>query len=138
MSRWPGPSPRKPASRSRTVTSTRRLSRRSTSSRGRSHLLLKRLAPDEPAHRDVELIQKATDRATAMTAQLLAFSRKQVLEPRSLDLNALVEELAPVLARLIGAEIELVILPGMGLGRVMADPGQIEQVIMNLLVNSRD
>ncbi len=105
---------------------------------GRSHLLLKRLTSDDPARRDVELIQKATDRATAMTRQLLAFSRKQVLEPRSLDLNALVEELAPVLARLIGAEIELVILPGMGLGRVMADPGQIEQVIMNLLVNSRD
>jgi signal transduction histidine kinase/CheY-like chemotaxis protein len=105
---------------------------------GRSHLLLKRLAADEPARRDVELIQKATDRAAAMTGQLLAFSRKQVLEPKSLDLNALVEDLAPVLTRLIGADIELVILPGMGLGRVMADPGRMEQVVMNLLVNARD
>src|SRR5712691_1963567 len=105
---------------------------------GRSHLLLKRLASDEPAPRDVELIQKATDRAAAMTAQLLAFSRKQVMEPRSLDLNALVEDLAPVLGQLIGADIELVVLPGMGLGRVMADPGQMEQVLMNLLVNARD
>jgi GAF domain-containing protein/CheY-like chemotaxis protein len=105
---------------------------------GRSHLLLKRLPADASARRDVEIIQKAADRATAMTRQLLAFSRKQVLEPRSLDLNALVEDLAPVLTRLIGADIEMVILPGMGLGRVMADPGQLEQVIMNLLVNARD
>jgi two-component system cell cycle sensor histidine kinase/response regulator CckA len=105
---------------------------------GRSHLLLKRLPAGEPARRDVELIQKATDRATAMTHQLLAFSRKQVLEPRSLDLNALLGDLAPVLTRLIGAEIELVIVPGTGLGRLMADPGQLEQVIMNLLVNARD
>jgi two-component system, cell cycle sensor histidine kinase and response regulator CckA len=64
--------------------------------------------------------------------------RELVLEPRSLDLNALVEQLAPALTRLIGTEIELVILPGQGLGRVVADPGQIEQVIMNLLVNARD
>ena len=64
--------------------------------------------------------------------------REQVLEPQSLDLNALVEELAPALTRLMGAEIELVILPGQGLGRVLADPGQVEQVIMNLLVNARD
>jgi GAF domain-containing protein len=105
---------------------------------GRSHLLLRKLPSGEPARRDVELIQKAADRATAMTRQLLAFSRKQLLEPKSLDLNALVEELVPMLTPLIGAEIELVILPGMGLGRVMADPGQIEQVIMNLLVNARD
>ena len=105
---------------------------------GRSHLLLTRLPAGEPARRDVELIQKATDRATAMTAQLLAFSRKQVMEPKSLDLNALVEDLAPVLTSLIGADIELVVLPGMGLGRVMADPGQMEQIIMNLLVNARD
>ncbi len=83
-------------------------------------------------------IQKATDHATAMTAQLRAFSRKQVLEPKSLDLNALVEDLATELRSLIGADIELVILPGMGLGRVMADPGQMEQVIMTLLVNARD
>src|SRR5712691_5888521 len=105
---------------------------------GRSHILLNRLAPEEPARRDVELIQKSTDRATAMTAQLLAFSRKQVMKPRSLDLNALVEDLTPVLGQLIGADIELVVLPGMGLGRVMADPGQMEQVLMNLLVNARD
>jgi CheY-like chemotaxis protein len=68
----------------------------------------------------------------------LTIRRQQGLEARSLDLNALVEEMVPALTRLIGAEIELVILPGQGLGRVMADPGQVEQVIMNLLVNARE
>jgi two-component system cell cycle sensor histidine kinase/response regulator CckA len=73
-----------------------------------------------------------------LSIRSVTFRRKQVLEPRSLDLNALIEVLGPVLTRLIGAEIELVILPGMGLGRVMADPAQVELVIMNLLVNARD
>ena len=68
----------------------------------------------------------------------VTFRRKQVLEPRSLDLNALVEELRPVLTRLAGAEIELVILPGQGLGQVTGDPGQLDLVVMNLLVNARD
>ena len=105
---------------------------------GRSHLLLGRLPSDDPARRDVELIQKTSDRAAALTRQLLAFSRKQVLLPKPLDLNALVGGLAPMLTRLIGEHIELVIVPGNGLGRVMADPGQLEQVVMNLLVNARD
>jgi len=68
----------------------------------------------------------------------VTFRRKQVLEPRSLDLNVLVEALRPVLTRLAGAEIELVILPGQGLGQVTADPGQLDLVVMNLLVNARD
>jgi len=68
----------------------------------------------------------------------VTFRRKQVLEPRSLDLNTLVEALSPVLTRLAGAEIELVILPGQGLGQVTPDPGQLDLVVMNLLVNARD
>jgi len=105
---------------------------------GRSQLLLQGLPADDPARRDLELIHKTSDRAAALTHQLLAFSRKQVLEPKPLDLNALVGGLAPMLTRLIGEHIELLIVPGKGLGHVMADPGQLEQVIMNLLVNARD
>jgi GAF domain-containing protein/CheY-like chemotaxis protein len=105
---------------------------------GRSQLLLGRLHSDDAARRDVELIWKTSDRAAALTRQLLAFSRKQVLLPKPLDLNALVGGLVPMLTRLIGEHIELVIVPGKGLGWVMADPGQLEQAIMNLLVNARD
>ena len=105
---------------------------------GRSQLLLGRLPSDDPARQDVELIQATSDRAAALTRQLLAFSRKQVLLPKPLDLNAVVGGLAPMLTRLIGEHIELVIVPGNGLGWVVADPGQLEQVIMNLLVNARD
>ena len=105
---------------------------------GRSQLLLARAAANDRARPDIELIAHASDRATALTGQLLAFSRKQVLEPRALDLNALAGGLAPMLSRLIGEHIELLIAPGARVGQVMADPGQLEQVIMNLVVNARD
>jgi signal transduction histidine kinase len=94
--------------------------------------------PTIGARPDIELIAKAADRAAALTRQLLAFSRKQVLAPKALDLNALVGGLAPMLSPLIGQHIELLIAPRPGLGQVMADPGQLEQVIMNLAVNARD
>jgi len=105
---------------------------------GRSSLLLQKLRPDDPALRDVDLIEKTAQRAAGLTRQLLAFSRKQVLEPKPLDLNALVAGVAPMLKRLIGEHIEVVTVPGGGLGHVMADPGQVEQVVMNLVVNARD
>ncbi|HKW95995.1 MAG TPA: GAF domain-containing protein [Methylomirabilota bacterium] len=105
---------------------------------GRSHLLLARAPADDPARPDIELIGKASDRAAALTRQLLAFSRKQVLEPKVLDLNALVGGLAPMLRRLIGEHIDLLIVPGAGLEQVLADPGQLEQVVMNLAVNARE
>jgi len=105
---------------------------------GRSSLLLQKLRPDDPARREVELIEKTAQRAAGLTRQLLAFSRKQVLEPKPLDLNALVAGVAPMLKRLIGEHIEVVTVPGGGLGHVMADPGQVEQVVMNLVVNARD
>ena len=105
---------------------------------GRSRLYLLRAAADAPGRRDIELIDETVDRAAALTRQLLAFSRKQVLRPTVLDLNVLVGELAPMLGRLIGEHIELVIRPGSQSGSVMADRGQLEQVVMNLVVNARD
>ncbi len=105
---------------------------------GRSSLLLQKLHPDDPACKDVELIEKTAQRAAGLTRQLLAFSRKQVLDPKPLNLNALVAGVVPMLRRLIGEHIEVVTVPGGGLGHVMADPGQVEQVVMNLVVNARD
>lgn len=103
-----------------------------------SELLLQRLAPGEPLRAQVEEIQKAGDRAAALTRQLLAFSRRQVLAPQVLDLNAVLENIHKMLERLIGEDINLVSACARGLGRVKADPSQIEQVIMNLAANARD
>ena len=105
---------------------------------GRAHILLSRLRPGEPVHRDVELIQKTSQRAVALTSQLLAFSRKQVVQPRIVDLGGLVAELAPMLQRMIGEDVELAVGPVEGSGRVKVDPGQMQQVLMNLAVNARD
>ncbi len=105
---------------------------------GYGDLLMASLAPDDPRRADVEQIRKATDRAATLTKQLLAFGRRQVLQPRVLDLNAVVADMEKMLRRLIGEDIELVTVPGPGLWRVKADPGQLEQVLMNLAVNARD
>ncbi|MFI5375223.1 MAG: GAF domain-containing protein [Candidatus Rokuibacteriota bacterium] len=105
---------------------------------GRSSLLLMRMRPDDPARKDVDLIQSTTQRAADLTRQLLAFSRKQVLEPKPIDLKALVAGVTPILRRLIGEHIEIVIVSSDDAGQVIADPGQIEQVIVNLVVNARD
>jgi signal transduction histidine kinase/CheY-like chemotaxis protein len=83
-------------------------------------------------------IKKAADRAAALTRQLLAFSRKQMLQPKVLDLNVAIAEMEGMLRRLIGEHISLTTLPGRNLGRVKADLGQVEQIIMNLTVNARD
>ncbi len=105
---------------------------------GRAQLIASRLRPEEPIHRDATLVRSTADRAAALTQQLLAFSRKQVLQPHVLNLNSVVTGMEPMLRRLIGEDIELVVIPRDGLGRVKADRGQIEQVIVNLVVNSRD
>ena len=105
---------------------------------GYCELLLKSLPLDDPNRLDVEEIGKAGQRAAGLTRQLLAFSRKQVLQPRSLDVNEVLRELEKMLRRLIGEDVELVFELDGGLGTVKADPGQIEQVVMNLAVNSRD
>jgi len=105
---------------------------------GRSSLLLGRLKADDPLRRNVELIQKTADRAAGLTRQLLAFSRKQVLQRKVLDLNATVAGISAMLRRLIGEDINLLLTLGPGAGRVNADPGQLEQVLLNLAVNARD
>ncbi|HET8575758.1 MAG TPA: GAF domain-containing protein [Methylomirabilota bacterium] len=105
---------------------------------GRAQMMLARLRPDEPLHREVKLVRSTAERAATLTRQLLAFSRKQVLKPQVLDLNTIVEGMEPMLRRLLGEDIELAAVPDRALGRTKADPGQIEQVIVNLAVNARD
>jgi two-component system, cell cycle sensor histidine kinase and response regulator CckA len=105
---------------------------------GYAELLREDLAADDARRADVDEILRATERAAALTHQLLAFSRRQVLAPRVLDLNAVVEDLDKMLRRLIGEDVELRIALAPKVGTVRADPGQLEQVILNLVVNARD
>jgi PAS domain S-box-containing protein len=105
---------------------------------GYGDLLLRDPAVDASRRARVEQIRKAADRAASLTRQLLAFSRKQVVQRRPLDLNVVVGEMEKMLRRLIGEDVALVFQPHPNLGRVRADVGQIEQVLMNLVVNARD
>jgi PAS domain S-box-containing protein len=105
---------------------------------GYSQLIMHALQPGDPNHYAAEQILKAGERAATLTQQLLAFSRRQVLQPRVLDLNKLVTALSTMLRRLIGEDIDLQLVLRPDLGMVSADPGQIEQVLMNLVVNARD
>jgi PAS domain S-box-containing protein len=106
---------------------------------GYSKLLLQRdMDEHDPLRKYVVEIDKAGERAAALTHQLLAFSRKQILQPEVLDLNVVIAEMDKMLQRLIGEDINLVTIPGKDLGWVKADPGQMEQVIVNLAVNARD
>ncbi len=106
--------------------------------KGHTELLLDRLRADDWHYRKVEQVQKAADRAAGLTRQLLAFSRMQVLQPKVIDLNGVVAEMGKMLPRLIGEDIELSIQVEPRLAHVKADPGQMEQVILNLAVNARD
>jgi PAS domain S-box-containing protein len=106
--------------------------------KGYSDLLLEEFKPADPLRGEVDEIRKAADRAASLTRQLLAFSRQQVLAPKVLDLNSVVANMDRLLRRLLGADIDLQTTLARDLGRVKADPGQIEQVIMNLAVNARD
>jgi PAS domain S-box-containing protein len=105
---------------------------------GFSDLALQRLSAGNRMRPPLEEIRKAGERAAWLTRQLLAFSRKQVLQPQILELNSLLANVDQMLRRVIGEDIELAMHLPPGLGRVKADPGQIEQVIMNLAVNARD
>src|SRR5258708_6548679 len=105
---------------------------------GYCEVLLERIGSDVTLRGSVQEIANAAERATSLTRQLLAFSRKQMLAPKVLDLNALVKENLKMLTRMIGEDIDLVMRAGAEIGAVKADPGQIDQVIMNLAVNARD
>ena len=106
--------------------------------KGYSDLLVLQVPEGDPIAGYVEQIKKAGDRAASVTRQLLAFSRKQVFQPQLIDLNALAANLSKMLRVLIGEDIEVKITSEAGLPKVLADPGQIEQVLVNLAVNARD
>ncbi len=106
--------------------------------RGRAEQMLERLPPEHPLRRHADLIHRTGDRAAALTQQLLAFSRRQLMQPEVLDLNAVVGDMERMLRRVIGEDVAIEIVPERALGRVRADASQIEQVVMNLAVNARD
>ena len=105
---------------------------------GYSQLLINKLIPDDPRHLQAQEILEASRQAAGLTQQLLAFSRKQVLVPKVLDLNTVVTDTVKMLGHLIGEDIQLTTLLDTTLQRVEADPPQMQQVIMNLAVNARD
>jgi signal transduction histidine kinase/ActR/RegA family two-component response regulator len=106
--------------------------------KGHSELMIDRMKPTDSVYGSTQQIMKTADRAASLTRQLLAFSRMQVLQPRILDLNALVADMSKLLRRLVREDIEFNFRMGDSLGRVKADPGQIEQVLLNLTVNASD
>lgn len=105
---------------------------------GYTGILMDTLADEDPRRADAERVKNATHRAASLTRQLLAFSRKQVLTPTTLNLSAVVSDLSIMLPRLLGEDIDLAFIPGERLASVYADRGQVEQVLMNLIVNARD
>ncbi len=109
-----------------------------TAINGYTDLLIERFSSEQAVMSDLHEIQRATEQAATLTRQLLAFSRKQVLQPKVLDLNGVINGMEKMLRRLIGEDIQLVTVTAQNLGLVKADPGQVEQVILNLAVNARD
>ena len=105
---------------------------------GYCEMAQRQIEAEHPVRPRLDQILKAANRAAGLTRQLLAFSRKQVLQPRPLDLNAIIADTHKMLGRLIGENIHVVMKPAVGLGTVNADPGQVEQIIFNLAVNARD
>ncbi len=105
---------------------------------GYSEMTLESLGAEDPKRAYISEVRKAGERAAGLTGQLLAFSRQQVLAPRVLDLNAVIANMEKMLKRMIGEDVDLAVVQGPALGQVKADPGQIEQIIMNLAVNARD
>jgi PAS domain S-box-containing protein len=106
--------------------------------KGYTELMLEEFREHDPLRGELEEIRKAADRAAGLTRQLLAFSRQQVLAPKVLDLNSVVNNMEKLVRRLLGGDVELSTNLDPSIGRIKADPGQLEQVIMNLAVNARD
>ncbi|NLH47189.1 MAG: PAS domain S-box protein [Myxococcales bacterium] len=105
---------------------------------GYAEIILGSVSRQDPIYNDLSEIKKAADRASALTAQLLAFSRKQIIDPKIIDLNELVANSTRMIERLIGEDISLLFRPAPDLGFVRTDPSQIEQILINLAVNARD
>ena len=105
---------------------------------GSAQFVLQRTDIHDEVREDVEHIQRAAERTANITQQLLAFSRRQVLQPQVLDLHVLLQRAEPILRRTLGERSRLVVRPATGIGRVKADPGQLEQVLLNLVINARD
>ncbi|MGA8754522.1 response regulator [Candidatus Deferrimicrobium sp.] len=105
---------------------------------GYCELMELKIEEGNPLLQDLQEIRKSADRAAALTRQLLAFSRRQILQPKVLEIDTVVPEMDKMLRRLIGEDVNLVTLLGAGAGKVKADPSQIDQVIVNLVINSRD
>jgi two-component system, cell cycle sensor histidine kinase and response regulator CckA len=105
---------------------------------GFTELALEKVAPDDPIHDDLLEVRNAARRSADITRQLLAFARKQTIRPQLLDLNETLESMLKLLRRLIGEDIELIWLPGRGVLPVKMDPAQLDQILANLCVNSRD
>jgi len=109
-----------------------------TTINGYSEMLMRCMGQGDPMGKNLEQIYRAAQRAASLTYQLLAFSRRQVVQPKVLNLGAVVADMKKMLRRLIGEDIELVMVLTPGLAQIKADPGQMEQVIMNLIINARD
>jgi two-component system, cell cycle sensor histidine kinase and response regulator CckA len=109
-----------------------------TAIKGYASLARKGLSGNDQARDDLDQVLRATERASALTHRLLAFSRRQIIALRLINLNDLILDMDKMLRRLIGEDIELVTIPAQDLGSVQADPGQIEQALVNLVVNARD
>jgi len=105
---------------------------------GNAGLALMEVGKDGSLRKEIEEIRTAGERAASLTRQLLAFSRKQIIQPEILNINALLTDIEKMLGRLIGEDVELLRIPGPALWQVKVDPGQMEQVIMNLVINARD
>jgi len=106
--------------------------------RGFSDLMLSKIKPDHPFYKEILQIHKASERAANLTNQLLAFSRRQMIQPQVINLNNILRDMERMLFRLIGEDIQLELILDKKLGNIKIDPGQVEQIVMNLVVNARD